>query len=102
MDERIAHYKAVPLTDESAHDLVIRALDAQIVGPSRIANVVKEWREPSHEEFEPRTAWSLFNAFTEALKSYAPTGRFRRSQPLHGLFDTATRLVDQQPLALAS
>src|SRR4051812_49317803 len=27
-----------------------------------------EWREPAYEEFQPRTIWSFFNAFTAALK----------------------------------
>jgi hypothetical protein len=30
--------------------------------------VLDEWREPSHEAFLPRTAWSLHNAFTEVAK----------------------------------
>ena len=35
--------------------------------------MLKEWREPSHEAFEPRTVWSLFNAFTEVLKPSSVT-----------------------------
>jgi hypothetical protein len=30
--------------------------------------VAKEYFEPKHPEFEPRTAWSLHNAFTEVIK----------------------------------
>ena len=30
-------------------------------------HVLKEWREPSFEDFRERTAWSLLNAFTTVL-----------------------------------
>src|SRR5947209_6393416 len=67
--ERFAGYKAHELTDGAAHDLVVRALDAGVVPVTRLPAVLKEWREPRHPEFrEGRTAWRLFNAFTETLK----------------------------------
>jgi len=87
MATRYERYQETPVTDRDAHDLIIRAIDSKIVGSTRIADVLKEWREPSHEDFRPRTAWSLFNAFTEALKEYKTIGQYTRSQPLHGLFD---------------
>ncbi len=40
----------------------LRALNVQ-----RIAEVVKEWDEPTFEEFDTRNAWRLFNATTFAL-----------------------------------
>ena len=46
---------------------------------TRLPAVLREWREPRHPEFrEGRTAWRLFNAFTEALKgigsAFTPRG----------------------------
>lgn len=93
MEDRVAAYRASELNDAQAHDLIIRSLDLRIISPPRIATVLKEWRDPSHEEFEPRTAWSLFNAFTEALKEYNVNGVYQRSQPLHGMFDAACGLA---------
>ena len=55
--------------------------------------MLKEWREPSHDEFRPRTAWSLFNAFTEAHKSVNPHTAVRRGEALYGLFDTETQAL---------
>jgi hypothetical protein len=43
-------------------------MDADAVAPSALPRVLKEYREPWHEEFMPRTAWSLYNAFTEVMK----------------------------------
>ena len=85
-DNRISRYKAHRITNPTAHDLTIRAMDAGIVSTTRIPDVLDEWRKPTHEEFKPRTLWSLFNAFTEVLK-----GRLHdlpsRTQRLYRLCD---------------
>jgi len=84
--KRIACYKETELKDAEAHDAIINALDARVIGTNKVMPVLKEWREPSHDEFRPRTVWSLFNAFTEVLKGNA-TNALPRTQALHGLCD---------------
>jgi hypothetical protein len=54
--------------------------------------VLHEWREPAHREFQPRTAWSLFNAVTEVHKRLNPHTACRRGEALYGLFDRETDL----------
>lgn len=56
------------ISDTVAHDLMIRAFKNDAIPVSRISHVLSEWEKPSYPEFEPRTAWSLFNAFTESAK----------------------------------
>ena len=85
-DTRLATYKLAGLDDRTAHDLVIRACDVGVVPNRGIPDVLKEWREPRHEEFGPRNIWSLFNAFTEALKGNL-IELPRRTEALHGLLD---------------
>lgn len=87
-ERRIGAYKSCELTEGQAHDTVIRALDARIVPVTKIPDLLTEWREPRHPEFrEGRTAWRLFNAFTELLKGNL--GELpRRTQALHGLLDS--------------
>ena len=63
-----ASYREKELSDPDAHDLVVRSMDADAVAPSALPRVLKEYREPWHEEFMPRTAWSLYNSFTEVMK----------------------------------
>ena len=70
-----------------AHDLTIRAVDCAAITTSQIPDVLREWRTPSHAEFEPRNAWSLFNAFTEVHKTVNPNTALRRGEALYGLFD---------------
>mgnify|MGYP007000225426 CR=1 len=57
-DLRIVRYRKTEITDERAHDLVIRSMDAEALPSSAIPRVLKEYREPCHEEFMPRTAWT--------------------------------------------
>ena len=86
-DTRIEGYKNFDLSDGQAHDLVIRALDARVVNTCRLPKVLGQWRNPNHSEFQPRNAWSLFNAFTEVFKEMPVDELPNRSQALHGLMD---------------
>lgn len=85
-DTRFATYKLADIDDRTAHDLVIRACDVGVVPNRTIPEVLHEWREPRHEAFQPRTVWSLFNSFTEALKGNL-IELPRRTEALHGLLD---------------
>lgn len=92
-DDRIALYKERRLTDVRAHDILVQALDARIVPVTRLPDVLKEWREPSHEEFaKQKNAWRLMNAFTEVLKESSLFKRPQATQALHGILDSACGL----------
>jgi hypothetical protein len=86
-DLRIEAYKARRLSDAKVHDLVIRSVDADVMANSYIAKVLGEYREPQHEDFRPRNAWSLFNAYTEVFKGTNPLDLSARTTRLHGLLD---------------
>ncbi len=91
-DTRIAAYKEHILTDIGAHDVLINAMDARIIGACQLPKVLEQWRTPAHEEFRDRTAWSLFNGFTEVVKGNAETSLVR-TQRLHGLMDSVCGLA---------
>lgn len=85
---RLAAYQKATLEDRDAHDAVIQSMDLKVLGVTRLPLVLQEWREPKHEEFAPRTVWSLFNAFTEVMKYGIPLDEFpARTIKLHGLLD---------------
>jgi len=94
LDRQIEAYQEAEINDRTAHDVIIRAIDCRAVNPTAVKGVLKEWRQPSHEDFEPRTAWSLFNAFTERMKGGNPNTTLRRTQALHGLFDGVVGLAN--------
>jgi hypothetical protein len=92
-DRRFAAYKQTELSDGQAHDLLIQAIDARVLPVTKLPNALAEWRAPRHEEFrQGKTAWRLFNAFTEALKGHLDL-LAARTQALHGLMDTTCGLI---------
>jgi hypothetical protein len=68
---RIGLMQTLTLDDPTAESLILRAWEAKIISHLQLPAVLEEWREPLHDEFGPRTRWSLFNAFTEILRPFS-------------------------------
>jgi hypothetical protein len=79
---RIAWMRDTALDEDRANSLILQAYEKDIVGDRLLRQLIREWREPQHEEFKPRSMWSLFNAFTEVLKVR------QRSQPARAAAET--------------
>ena len=95
---RFLTYKQSEVSDTEAHDLVIQALDAQVIPSTKIPFVLQEWRDPRHEEFrQGKTAWRLFNAVTEVLKQGALDRLPRRTTAFHGILDGHCGLLTADP-----
>jgi len=86
IDGEIAAMKIRELPPAHAHHLMVEAVKANVLPPSRLPKVIEAWEEPRHEEFTPRTAWSLFNAFTEVQKGSGPRAQMEGSLRLSSLF----------------
>jgi len=86
IDDEIAAMKVRELPPAHAHHLMVEAVKGNILPASRLPKVIEAWEEPRHEEFAPRTAWSLFNAFTEVAKDQAPRQQMEGSLRLNQLF----------------
>jgi len=88
-DDRIGLYKQTQIQDKTAHDLMVRAVDARVIPVTQFPLVLSVWREPSHPEFmqDGNSVWRLFNAFTESFKNRSLEVLPSRSQALHGLLD---------------
>lgn len=54
------------------YELIGRALGEGVLSSRQVGVAMDQWVKPAHAEFEPRTMWSLYNAFTEAAKIAAP------------------------------
>lgn len=85
-DGEIAAMKMRDLPQAQAHHLMVEAIRANVLPASRLPKVIEAWDEPRHEEFAPRTAWSLFNAFTEVQKNACPRAQMEGSLRLSSLF----------------
>jgi hypothetical protein len=68
---RIRRMAEMELTPAQASHVILSAFRRGIISSLQLPKVCEEWEEPKHDEFRPRTAWSLFNAFTEVLKPRA-------------------------------
>ncbi|HQR05676.1 MAG TPA: hypothetical protein PLN21_02585 [Gemmatales bacterium] len=97
---RIGILETTCLSDDQADALILRAaIDKQIIATRNLPKVVHEWREPTHEQFRPRTAWSLFNAVTTVLgvnQDRNPNNHALRTMRLNKLL-----LPNDQAIALA-
>jgi hypothetical protein len=85
-DGEIAAMKGRELPPAHAHHLMVVAIRTNVLPASRLPKVLEAWEEPKYEEFAPRTAWSLFNAFTEVLKSTGARSQMEGSLRLTSLF----------------
>jgi hypothetical protein len=88
-EQRIAHYKATKMRHAKAHDVLVKALDEDVIVASKLPRVLKEWREPRHNEFttDGFTFWRLHNAFTEVMKKTHVFKLPAQTQRLNALMD---------------
>ena len=67
-----------------AEAFLLRAYqDEGLLSPRTLPLALKQWREPSFQEFRERNVWSLFNAMTFALgeRSEQSASPRRRDNP---------------------
>jgi hypothetical protein len=86
IDGEIAAMKVRELPPAHAHHLMVEAVKASVLPASRLPKVIEAWEEPKYESFVPRTAWSLFNAFTEVEKGSGPRQQMEGTLRLSALF----------------
>lgn len=85
------------IEDEQAKLFIYDMFVQRNVMPMRfIGDVAKAYFEPPHADFEPRTLWSLHNAFTEVAKLMPMTTRLEATQRLGKYF----HLQQKPPLTL--
>jgi hypothetical protein len=74
--------------------IIYRAfIEGELNAPKQLAGVVHDlYFNPKYEEFQPRTMWSLSNAFTSAFKELDPIPQFKATAEL-GAFLPATAAV---------
>jgi hypothetical protein len=85
--ERVSCYKERPLSKPEVHDIVCNAMKAGALPTSKIATVLDEYENPTHDDFGPRNLWSLFNAYTEIGKAWNGHSLQDRSIKMVGLLD---------------
>jgi hypothetical protein len=69
--DRIGRLQKWELSPDEADAKILRAFETGLVSTRTLGAVIQEWRTPSFPEHQSRTAYSLLQAFTFALKDRA-------------------------------
>ena len=84
MVQQVDRWRDSQLSDASAKLLIYRAfIEAEMELPHHLDRKVHaQYFNPQHEEFQPRTLWSLSNAFTSAFKELEPIPAYKATAAL--------------------
>jgi hypothetical protein len=91
MVEGVERWRNSQLSDVSAKLLIYQAfIEGELEVPRHLARPVHDlYFNPQHEEFQPRTMWSLSNAFTSAFKELDPIPQYKATGKLAGFLQVA-------------
>jgi len=64
---RVRRLQLTGCSDMHAESVLLKSFEQGIVSHRLLGRVIREWRDPSFEEFSDRNAWSLLNAFTTVM-----------------------------------
>jgi len=89
MQQQVEAWQQERLADVEAKMIIYKAfIEGQLEAPKALARPVHDlYFNPHHQEFQPRTLWSLSNAFTSAFKELEPIPQFRATAKLAGFLE---------------
>ena len=89
MVQSVERWRGDQLSDVTARLVIYRAfVEAELEAPRHLDRVVHElYFNPTMDEFQPRTKWSLSNAFTSAFKELDPIPQFKATAKLAGFLE---------------
>jgi hypothetical protein len=84
MRQQVDRWRVQQLSGEMARLTIYRAfIEGALEVPKHLARRVHDlYFNPQHQEFAPRTMWSLSNAFTSAFKELDPIPQFKATAKL--------------------
>jgi hypothetical protein len=96
MVKAVELWRGSQISDVTAKTVIYRAfVEGALDAPRHLDRRVHElYFNPSHEEFAPRTMWSLSNAFTSAFKELAPISQFWATASLAKFLQPLGRLLE--------
>jgi hypothetical protein len=84
LKQQITDWQRREISDDWAKLTIYRAfVEGRLQAPKALMpKVHKNYFDPVHEEFRPKTLWSLSNAFTSSFKQLKPIPQFRATAKL--------------------
>ena len=91
LKRQIEEWKGRQLSTAVAKLIIYQAfIEDELEVPKHLARRVHElYFQPTYPEFEPRTLWSLSNAFTSAFKDLDPIPQYKATAKLAGFLEAA-------------
>jgi hypothetical protein len=88
MQIQVNHWKDTQVSDDEARLTIFRAfIEDALDAPKHLAREVwKNWVQPQYDDFRPRTAYSLQNAFTSSFKLLEPVPMYKATADLGRFF----------------
>lgn len=95
MRRQTEQWRQQQLSSATAKLLIYRAfIEGDLQAPKHLAGVVHDlYFNPKYEEFQPRTMWSLSNAFTSAFKELEPIPQFKATAKLGAFLETTAAVA---------
>jgi hypothetical protein len=89
LKQQVEQWRAMQLSGAAAKLLIYQAFIEEETGfPKHLARRVHDlYFQPVDEEFQPRTMWSLSNAFTSAFKELEPIPQSKATAKLGSYLD---------------
>jgi len=89
MVKAVERWRETQITDVTAKLLIYEAfIESETTLPKHLARAVHDgYFAPQHEEFQPRTMWSLQNSFTGAIKQLDPIPSYRATADVARFFE---------------
>jgi hypothetical protein len=89
--QQVEDWRGRQISTASAKLIIYEAfIEGGLDVPKHLARSVHDlYFNPRYEEFQPRTIWSLSNAFTSAFKELDPIPQYRATAKLAGFLDAA-------------
>lgn len=90
MRQQVDRWRGAQLSEEAAKLTIYRAfIEGELEVSKHLSRRVHDlYFHPQHEEFVPRTMWSLSNAFTSAFKELDPIPQFKATAKLGEFLET--------------
>jgi hypothetical protein len=90
MRRQVEEWRSQQISTVAAKLIIYQAfVESDLDAPKHLARQVHDlYFQPVHPEFEPRTLWSLSNAFTSAFKELDPIPQFKATAKLAGFLQS--------------
>ncbi len=91
MQRTVNTWRETLIDDDYARLNIFKAfIEDELEAPKHLAREVwRNWIEPEHDEFRPRTAYALQNAFTSSFKALDPIPCYKATASLGRFFQSA-------------